>query len=109
MKQPINFDKLNLTKMTISSGNTYQLNIDGLQEDTTLWAFREPDDTEYCLAIVFDWKKNWYEIRRARNGDGTNWDITIHKGMIARENMLTMNGFMVWASMLLDYYEKYYN
>ena len=110
MKQPINFDKLNLTKMTISSGNTYQLNIDGLEEDTTLWAFRHPDDdTEYCLAFVFDWKMNRYELRRAVNGAGTNWNRTLHKGIIDKENMLTMSGFMVWASMLLEYYEKYYN
>ena len=110
MKQPINFDKLNLSKLTISSGNAYKLNIDDTTKETTLWAFREPDDdTKYCLAFVFNWKMNWYELRRAENGAGTNWNGILHKGLIERDNMLTMSGFMVWASMLLEYYEKYYN
>ena len=109
MKQPENFKKIDEAKTTTTSGYLYKFNIDGVTKDTTLWAFRQPDETKYSLAIIFDWKMNRYEIRRAKTGDGTNWDKTLHKGLINRENILTMNGFIVWATMLLDYYEKYYN
>ena len=106
MKRPENFRKIDDVLFKTLSDNNYKFSFNG---NDILWAFSVPDDTTYCLAFVFDWKMNRYELRRAVNGAGTNWNRTLHKGIIDKENMLTMNGFMVWASMLLEYYEKYYN
>ena len=109
MKQPENFKKIDEAKTTTTSGYLYKFNIDGVTKDTTLWAFRQPDETKYSLAFIFHWESNKYEIRRAYTGNGTNWTGILHTGLIEKDNILTMNAFINWSNNLINYYEKYYN
>ena len=109
MKAPKNFDKINLKHFTTPTGNEYKIGIEDWKDETSLvWAFREPDTTTYCLAVEFNWKMETYEVKRAKNGKGTNWDNTRHEGPINKQVMGTMDEFIDWFSKLITVFEYDY-
>ena len=106
MKRPENFRKIDDVLFKTLSDNNYKFSFNG---NDILWAFSVPDDTTYCLAFVFHWKLNIYEIKRAVNGAGTIWTDTLHVGTFHKGNMKTMADFIDWVKSLINHYEKYYN
>jgi hypothetical protein len=105
MKAPKNFDKINLKHFTTPTGNEYKM---GIEHEDLVWAFREPDTTPYCLAVVFNWKMETYEVKRAKNGMGTKWDKTLHEGNINKQLMGTMDEFIDWFSKVITVFEYDY-
>jgi hypothetical protein len=108
MKTPTNFDKINFKRFTTRTGNEYKFSLqDG--ESEILWIFRQPDNTNYCLAFIIDWEKELYEIKRAKNGDGKNWVDVIHQGNFTSQPMKTMSSFVDWVHNRVLQFEYFYN
>jgi hypothetical protein len=108
MKRPENFVKINDVPFSTRTGNKYKFSVDN-HMGTILWVFRKPDDSNYCLALIMDWENNSYQIKRAKNGDGSNWIDTIHSGNFASESIKTINSFVDWAHNRILQFEHNYN
>ena len=107
MRRPINFNKIEGREFKLLSGAEYRFNYNGKED--IVWSFRQPDTTPYVLAFIFHWDTNFFEIKRAKNNDGTNWIDTLYTGYFHRENMKTLVAFMDWISSMVHYYENYYH
>ena len=105
MKMPKNFDKIHLKRFTTATGKEYNMNIEAGE---LVWAFRQPDTTKYCLAVIFDWARETYEVKRARNGHGKLWDKTLHEGNININAMRSMDEFVDWFSKVITVFEYDY-
>lgn len=108
MKKPENFNKIDNITFSTKTGNTYKFSID-TGRSPILWVFTKPDDTNYVLAFIMDWENNTYEIKRAKNGEGTNWIDTIHIGNFDKYCMRTMNLFVDWVHNRILQFEYFYN
>lgn len=109
MKAPKNFDKIHLKHFTAPSGSEYKIGIEETYEDNHIvWAFKQPDNTMYCLALVFNWKLETYEVKRAENGRGTIWDKTLHEGGINKNSIKSMHDFIDWFSKVITVFEYDY-
>jgi hypothetical protein len=108
MKRPENFNKVDSITFRTKTNNEYKFSID-TGTSPILWVFSNPDTTNYCLAFVMDWETNSYQIKRAKNGDGSNWIDTIHSGNFASESMKTINSFVDWAHNRILQFEHNYN
>lgn len=109
MKIPKNFDKIKLQYFTTASGNEYKIGIEEYYDGQSMvWAFRQPDTTTYCLAVIFDWQKELYEVKRAENGKGTIWNKTLHEGTINKNAMRSMDDFIEWFSKVITVFEYDY-
>jgi hypothetical protein len=107
MKKPENFRKINNTTFATRTGNKYMFQTDGRSPE--LWVFQQPDTTDYAMAFIMDWENETYEIKRVKNGDGTNWIDTLHIGNFTSEPMKTINSFIDWAHNRVIQMEHYYN
>ena len=105
MKAPKNFDKIHLKHFNSAAGKEYTITI---EQHNLVWAFRQPDTTKYCLAVIFDWERETYEVKRARNGHGTVWDKTLHTGSINKNVMQSMDAFIDWFSKVITVFEYNY-
>ena len=108
MKKPENFRKIDGVKFTTKTNNEYKFSVD-TPKGNLLWIFSQPDTTTYSLAFVIDWEKEVYEIKRAKNGKGTNWIDTIHQGNFGKDSMKTMSSFVQWAHNRVIQFEHNYN
>lgn len=109
MNAPKNFDKIRTKRFTTPSGNQYKIGLeDWIDERSLVWAFRQPDTTTYCLAIQFNWTTETYEVKRAINGQGTNWDKTLHEGNINKNAIKNMDEFIDWFSKVITVFEYDY-
>ena len=107
MKRPENFRKLDDIKFTTKTGNTYKFATSDMHPE--LWVFQQPDNTNYALAFIIDWENNTYEIKRAKNGDGTNWIDTLFGGNFTSQPIKTMNSFVDWVHNRVIQFEYYYD
>lgn len=109
MKAPKNFYKIRGEYFDTPTGNRYKIGIEDWRYEIPLvWAFRTPDTTKYCLAVEFNWEMETYEVKRAGNGQGTNWDKTLHEGPINKQVMGTMDDFIDWFSKVITVFEYDY-
>ena len=107
MNKPENFRKIDSKTFNTPSGYEYKFSTDGFSPE--LWVFRQPDTTAYCLAFVIDWKAQTYAIRKAGNGNGTNWVNNVHSGNFASEIMKTLDSFIEWARYRVETFETEYD
>lgn len=107
MKQPKNFRNIVGIKFTTARGNDYKFATDGKSPE--LWVFNQPDTTKYCLAFIIDWENETYEIKRAKNGSGTNWIDVLHNGNFVSDTFKTMDGFVEWIKYRIEMFGDFYN
>ena len=107
MKKPENFRKIDGVTFETRMGTKYKFATDGISPE--LWVFTQPDDTNYVLAFIIDWKTETYEIKRVGNGKGTNWIDTLHSGNFTSEPMKTMSSFIDWLHNRVLQFEHYYH
>jgi len=107
MKKPQNFKKIDDIKFKTATGNEYKFSTNGLEPE--LWVFAQPDTTNYCLAIIIDWEKETYQIKRAKNGDGRNWIDELHNGNFVSDTFKSMDGFIEWVKYRIEMLGNYYN
>jgi hypothetical protein len=107
MKKPQNFKKIDDVKFITKTGGKYKFSTNGVEPE--LWVYTEPDDTKYVIAFIIDWENETYQIKRAENGDGTNWIDTIYSGNFTSQPMKTINSFVDWAHNRVLQFEHYYN
>jgi hypothetical protein len=107
MKKPENFRKIDGITFETKMGTKYKFATDGISPE--LWVFTQPDDTNYVLAFIIDWKTETYEIKRVENGKGTNWIDTLFQGNFTSQPMKTINSFVDWAHNRVLQFEHYYH
>lgn len=107
MKQPENFTKINGITFATRTGRKYKFAISDAHPE--LWVFHQPDTTNYVLAFIIDWDTETYEIKRAKNGDGTKWIDTLHQGNFTSQPFKTMSSFVDWVHNRIIQFEYYYN
>ena len=107
MNKPQNFRKINGVTFANRNGKKYMFATNGVEPE--LWIFQQPDTTKYCIAFVFDWENNTYEIKKAGNGDGKNWVTILHQGNYTHKSMKTMNTFIDWVHFRVIQFENEYN
>ena len=105
MKRPVNFDKIQFKRFDIN-GNQYKISFAGMGD--VVWAFRQPDDTDYCLAICFDWENGQFSVKKAENGRGDNWISILHKGPISKSSLKSPITFTQWMSNVISNFEFEY-
>lgn len=107
MRKPENFRKIDSVTFTTKTGNTYKFATSDMHPE--LWIFQQPDTTNYALAFIIDWGSKTYEIKKVKNGDGTNWIDTIHQGNFSEDTMKTPNAFVDWVHHRIIQFEYEYN
>jgi len=107
MKKPENFRKIDGITFETRMGTKYKFTTNDVEPE--LWVFTQPDNTNYVLAFVIDWKSETYEIKRAKNGDGTNWIDTLFQGNFTSQPMKTINSFIDWLHNRVLQFEHYYH
>jgi len=107
MNKPENFRKIDDKKFKTPSGYEYKFSTDGRSPE--LWVFRQPDTTNYVLAFIMNWENETYEIKRAGNGNGTNWIDTIHQGNYTKQAIKSIDSFIDWVRNRVRTFETEYN
>lgn len=105
MKRPVNFDKIQFKRFDIN-GNQYKISFSDSSD--VVWAFKQPDDTDYCLAICIDWENEQFSVKKAKNGDGENWKSVLHKGPVSKSSLKSSTTFIQWVANVISNFEFEY-
>jgi len=107
MNKPENFKKIDDKRFKTPSGYEYKFSTDGRSPE--LWVFRQPDTTNYVLAFIMNWENETYEIKRAGNGNGTDWIDTIYQGNYTKQAIKSIDSFIDWVRNRVRTFETEYN